>query len=83
MSLKPCGECTGYHPVERGTKGGARRALSYGYCLKKSIFASNKPGNPVYPPKAIVAELPNAVHDLKIVKSNHLEKHCNEFSPRS
>jgi hypothetical protein len=51
--------------------------------LKKSIFALNKPGHPVYPPKAIVAELPNAVHNLKVVKVNQVEKHCSDYLARS
>lgn len=83
MNTKPCGQCNGYHPIEKGSRGGERRPLAYGYCLKKSIFASNKPGQPVYPPKAIVAELPNAVHDLKVVKVNQVEKHCSDYIARS
>jgi hypothetical protein len=83
MNTKPCGQCIHYHPLEKGTKGGERRPLSYGYCLKKSVFASNKPGDPVYPPKAVVAELPNAVHALKVVKVNQVEKHCSDYLTRS
>lgn len=80
MNMKPCGECSAFFPLEKGLKGGHRKPLCHGYCLKKSKFASNKPGDPVYPPRAVVTELPNAVHKLKIVRCNQVEKHCADFT---
>jgi hypothetical protein len=82
MNTKPCGECLSFFALEKGLHGGTKRLLSHGYCLKKSVFAANKPGNPVYPPRSCVQDLPNAVHKLKIVKSNQLEKTCNEFNAK-
>lgn len=82
MNNKPCGECGAFFPLEKGLKGGQRKALKHGYCLKKSKFAINKPGSPVYPPRATVIELENAVHQLKIVRCNQVEKHCADFAKK-
>jgi len=82
VNNKPCGMCEGFFAIERGLKGGKRKDLKHGYCLKKSLFASNKAGNPIFPPRAKTAELLNAMHKLKIVRTNQVESMCNEFATK-
>lgn len=80
MNTKPCGMCEGFFAIEKGLKDGNRKELKHGYCLKKSIFANNKAGKPVLPPRAKTAELPQGVHKLKIVRINQVIPTCNEFT---
>jgi hypothetical protein len=75
----PCGECSKYWALEKGIKGGTRKKLSMGYCLERSIFALNKPGNPVFPPKAKTATLPNAQHKAFIVRASEVYSTCATF----
>lgn len=81
-NTKPCGTCNNYWALEQGLRSGKRRMLTQGYCLERSVFAKNKPGNPVYPPRAKVGDLENAVHKLVIVSANDLKKHCNTYKER-
>jgi hypothetical protein len=80
MNNKPCGLCEGFFALEKGLQDGRRKELKHGYCLKRSIFANNKVGNPILPPRAKTAELPQAMHKLKIVRVNEIVPTCNEFN---
>jgi hypothetical protein len=68
-----------YWPAERGLRGGGTKQLKYGYCLDTTIFASNKVGDKVYPPRAKTAELPNAMHDITIVRATEVKTQCSAF----
>jgi len=83
MNTKPCGTCTNYSAMEQGLRGGKRRILTQGYCLVHSIFAKNKPGNPVYPPRAKVQDLENAVHKLTIVSAYDVKKYCEAYKEKT
>ena len=78
-NANPCGTCTNYWALECGNRKGTRKVLPKGYCLEKTIFASNKPGNPVYPPRAKTAELLNAVHKVTIVDATEVQVHCSMY----
>jgi len=79
INTKPCGTCNYYWAIEKGLRGGKRQILLQGYCLDRSVFAENKPGNPVYPPKAKVEFLENAVHKITIVNANEVRQHCGKY----
>jgi hypothetical protein len=79
QNKRPCGECSQYYPLEKGMRGGERRPLNQGFCLEKTVFASNKPGKPVYPPRAKTAELPNAMHNTVLVYANQVVPECQTF----
>jgi hypothetical protein len=83
VNLKPCGTCEHYWAIEKGLKNGQRKTLIQGYCLDRSIFAENKPGNPVYPPKAKIEFRENAVHKIEIVMANEVRKHCGKYKGRT
>ena len=78
-NCKPCGGCLDYWPQEKGVKGGKRHQLPHGYCLDRTIFASNKPGDNVYPPRAKTAELPDGRHIVILVYANQVEATCQKY----
>ena len=53
---KLCGNCEKYYPLKKGQKGKEPRILERAYCLARTIFPKNRPGNPVYPPEAKIEE---------------------------
>ena len=72
----PCNECEHYHALKRPKPKGGFKELKMGHCLDQSVYALNKPGNPVYPPKAKVAELPYNRHKIVIVRPLEVVVHC-------
>jgi hypothetical protein len=80
---QPCGTCTHFWALEKGLRNGKRRTLVQGYCLDQSVFAENKPGNPVYPPKAKIAFLENAMHKVTIVNANEVRQHCGKHKGKT
>lgn len=78
-NTKPCGTCEHYWALEQGLKNGKRRTLKQGYCLEQTTFAENKPGSPVYPPRAKVAFLKDAVHKVTIVSSTEVKSYCGKY----
>lgn len=78
-----CGDCEHFWEIKKTTKN--RKAYivtGRGYCLIHTVFAEGRPGNPVYPPKARVEELPDKRHKVKIIRNNHVETGCPHASKR-
>ena len=81
-NTQPCSACKKYWPLVKGLKKGKKKKLSHGYCLERTVFASNKPGNPVYPPRAKVKELPNGNHKVILVRKSDVKANCEAFVKR-
>ena len=77
-----CKDCTNYYAQRRAVTSGKLRDLNYGHCLAKSKYAKNKPGNPVYPPGAVVVDLPYNVHDIHIVSPTDIHAGCTSVKKR-
>jgi hypothetical protein len=77
-----CGKCDLFWPLEKGLKGGKRKALHHGYCLNTTVFATNKVGEPVYPPRAKTAILPNAQHKVTLMRKDEVNPNCQKFTKR-
>ena len=73
-----CGKCTLYRPIKKPlrTKEGGFKTLPRGHCLDRTIYASNKPGDHVYPPRAKLKELPFGRHQITIVRADEVVPHC-------
>lgn len=72
-----CGDCPLYNPIKKPMRNGKGYIqLTRGHCLDRSIYAKGRPGNPVYPPRAHVKELPFNQHQLVIVRAEHVEPGC-------
>ena len=76
MPNNKCGDCQSFWPLQKGLKQGGTKPLQHGYCLKKTIFPKNKPGNPVYPPKATVQDLPYNRAKTHIVHTDDNATNC-------
>jgi hypothetical protein len=74
----PCGRCALYHPIMKPLrkKEGGFKDLKRGHCLDRTVYASNKPGKPVYPKKAKVRELPFGRHQVALVRVEQVVPHC-------
>ena len=86
MSLDiKCKECVHYHEIRKPLKKkeGGSKSVHKGHCLKRTIYASNKPGNPVYPPGAIVQVLPYGRHKINIVNEEQIVVGCIHAAKRS
>jgi hypothetical protein len=80
---KICGECTSFHSIRIPTGTGSTRETDQAHCVAKSVYAKNRPGNPVYPPGAKIADLPHAAHKITIVRRDQKEPYCTDFRKRS
>jgi hypothetical protein len=78
-----CGQCVHFNPIKLPTATGTLRTTHQAHCLAKSTYASNKPGNPVYPPGAKTAELTYAQHQITIVYAEQNEPNCLLFKRRA
>lgn len=58
MNTEKCGNCVHFWPLQKALPKGGTKKLTRGHCLKRSVFPKNKPGKPVYPPGAIIKDLP-------------------------
>ena len=78
MNQIKCGECKKYHAMERPkrNKSGGMIPLKKGYCLDRSVFATNRPGNEVIPPGAKTAELEFGRHKPVIVREEQIVPNC-------
>lgn len=70
-----CEQCVHYYPVQRRTKKGFK-SLGYGHCLNRTVYASNRPGKPTYPPRSKVAELPYGRHQIALVQKREIVPNC-------
>lgn len=77
-----CGDCTHFHAIRIPTGNGALRETAQAHCLARTIYAKNKPGNPIYPPGAKTAELPFAQHQVVIVRREQKAPDCMDFKPK-
>lgn len=78
----PCGKCINYHEILKPVKKGGTVSLHKGHCLIRTVYASNKPGNNVYPPKAKTAELPYGRHQIEMVCENEVRPNCSDAKER-
>jgi len=56
--------------------------LSRGYCLKSTVFPANKPGNPIFPPKAEVQDLPHNRAKVKLVVGDETIPSCAYYKEK-
>lgn len=87
MSKEPCKKCEFYYPLQkvvanRKTKTATMIDLTRGYCLKRTVFAANKPGNPVYPPHAEVQDLPHNRAKVKLVLRDEVVPSCTLYKEK-
>jgi len=80
MNDKPCKQCRSYWPLVKPTKEDVPVKTNRGHCLKKSIFPKNKPGKIVYPPGAILQDLPHGRGKPYIVKDDEVVVTCTAFN---
>ena len=75
-----CGDCKKYSPAERPirSKKGGFKKMRNGHCLARTVYASNRVGNPVYPPGAKTAELPGGQHNIVLVREDDIVSHCTD-----
>jgi len=80
-----CGNCILYHAIRKPlrTKEGGFKKLKRGHCLAQTVYASNKPGKHVYPPKAKVKELPFGRHIIFLVHEDQIIPHCTSAKEKS
>ena len=79
-NTQACSACLLYHAIIKPhRKGGEPKNLKRGYCLDQTVFASNRPGDPVYPPRAKTAVLPFAQHSVVLRREDEVVGHCNAF----
>lgn len=73
-----CGDCKKYHAIKKPirSKTGGFKDLHRGHCLARTVYAKNKPGDHVYPPKAVVKDLPFGRHQIVIVHEDEVVPHC-------
>lgn len=78
----PCGKCLRYYELRKPLRKGGSLSLHRGHCLAKTIYAANKPGDNVYPAGARVEELPYAMHKIKLVEENEIQKNCTDVKEK-
>jgi hypothetical protein len=79
---KICGNCLRFHPITIPTGKGGSKETVQGHCLAQSIYAKNRPGNPVFPPGAKTADRPYAQHQIVIVRKDQKSPECPDFKKR-
>lgn len=83
MNTNKCKECQFFWRLEKGKRKGGTIQLTRGHCLKRSVFPKNKPGNPVYPPGAIVEDLPHHQGKPHIVHEDDVVASCTLFKVKA
>ncbi len=82
-NTKACNECGLYHAIIKPhRKGGVAKNTGRGHCLDRTIYAENRVGNPVYPPRAKVKELPFGQHMIALQRETDVVEHCVAFKPK-
>lgn len=73
-----CKKCIHYYAIKKPLrrKEGGFKDLNRGHCLDKTVYAKNKPGKQVYPPKAKVKELPFGRHQIFGVRADQVVENC-------
>jgi hypothetical protein len=79
---KICGECMYFYPIQIPTGTGSQRETDQAHCLAKSVYAKNKPGNPVFPPGAKTADLQFAQHQIVIVRRKQHSPNCMDYKKK-
>ena len=82
MANENCGNCEMYWEIKRATTGGAFKDTGRGHCLAKSIYASNAPGKPIYPPKGKLEETLDRCSKVVVVQAKEIVVGCITFKPR-
>lgn len=82
MTNENCGSCEMYWEVKRATTGGLFKDTGRGHCLARSIYASNAPGKPTYPPKGQLEATPDRCSKVVVVQSKETVPGCISFKPR-
>lgn len=82
MPMEPCEKCEFYWEITRALAGGGRRKTGRGHCLDQSMYASNAPGKPTYPPKAKTAHLPHGCSKVVVVQGKTIQLGCIAFKER-
>ena len=78
-----CGECALYYALVRPHRDGKGNTdTKKGHCLDRTVYAKGKAGNPVYPAKAKVADLPHNRHKITLVRENAVLPNCTAFTAR-
>jgi hypothetical protein len=81
-NTRPCSECILYHAIIKPhRKGGESHDTGKGHCLDKTVYAKNRAGHPVYPPRAKVADLPYARHSIVLRRGVEVVPHCTAIKP--
>jgi hypothetical protein len=76
MAMKPCGECKHYWAVRKAERNKVPRKLHSGPCLKRSVYPSNRVGDIVFPPGAILENLPNMRAKIFMVHESQVMTTC-------
>jgi hypothetical protein len=79
MATEACENCSLYWEIMRALAKGGQRKTGRGHCLDRSVYASNAPGKPTYPPRANTAALPNGCSKVVIVVGKNIELGCGAF----
>jgi len=82
MTDNTCENCIHFWPIKIPTGKGHSKETNQAHCLAQTIYAKNKPGNPVYPPKAKTADLPYAKHHVVIVRREQSASDCQYFTKK-
>ena len=74
-----CGDCTRFHPITVPAGKGSSRETNQGHCLAQSVYAKNRPGNPVFPPGAKTEDRPYAQHQIVVVRRDQKSPECLHY----
>jgi len=78
-----CGNCGHYYPLKKGQKGKEPQILKRAFCLARTIFPKDRPGNPVYPPEAKIEETANNMILSYVVREKDPQAaRCPFFKPK-
>jgi len=76
MATKPCNTCKYYWAMRKVQKNAPPRKLHSGPCLKRSIYPKNRVGQQVFPPHAIVEDLPTMQAKIFMVREDDVITTC-------
>jgi len=82
MATKSCGTCKYYWALRKVQKNAPPKKLHSGPCLKRSVYPKNKVGDHVFPPGAIVEELPTMQAKIFMVHENDIITTCPWWEKR-
>jgi hypothetical protein len=76
-----CGKCKNYYVHFRRDNKGDKKELLTAHCLATTIYARNRPDNPVFPPGANLKDMPYGRHEVTIVRRDMVKLNCQHFQP--